>query len=214
VGGGSLELMTMQTAILRGELPAEWRPGYGYGYGSGYGYGYGYGDGSGYGYGYGDGYGSGYGYGYGYGSGSGYGDGYGDGSGYGDGYGDGYGYGDGSGDGYWRAVLAALRESQDATKRGATEIAFWKSDANGRPSNGGSGSAVHVGLVQEIAGPLKLCGAGALHATLDPTKWEGDRLWVVALYGEVQHQDDKCGALKREILAEVTQWGVHGKGEG
>ena len=60
-----------------------------------------------------------------------------------------------------------------------------------------------VGLVEEIAGPLAVCTARALHATLEPGKWKGDRLWIVALYGEVQQDGDKLGALKREFLAEV-----------
>jgi hypothetical protein len=61
--------------------------------------------------------------------------------------------------------------------------------------------------MQEIEGPLQLCGPGALHATMNPDKWKGDRLWLVALHGEVQFQDDKVGALKREILAEVEMNG-------
>ena len=158
--------------------------GSGDGDGSGYGYGYSYGDGSG------DGYGSGSGYGYGYGSGDG------DGSGYGYGSGD----GSGDGDGYWLAALAST-VTQAARAAGAA-IAFWRSGSDGRPCNGGSGEPVHVGLKEEIPGPLRLC-RNALHGTLEPTKWEGKRLWIVALWGEVQTEGDKMGALKREILAEV-----------
>jgi hypothetical protein len=62
---------------------------------------------------------------------------------------------------------------------------------------------VKIGDVQIINGPLKICTKQALHATLDPSKWEGDRLWLVALFGETQSREDKLGALKREILAEV-----------
>ena len=184
--------------------------GYGCGDGSGYGYGSGYGSGDGCGYGDGYGYGSGSGSGYGYGDGCGYGDGYGDGYGSGYGSGDGYGYGDGSGSGYWHlAALAAIAKWTDAQRArlsgiGGAFVAFWRSDKHGKPSNGGNGAPVGVGSVQEIAGPLVLCGPRALHATMNPDKWRGERVWIVALHGEVIHQDDKCGALKREILGEVA----------
>jgi len=196
--------------------------GYGDGSGSGYGYGYGdgYGDGSGsgYGYGYGDGSGSGDGDGSGSGSGdgygSGYGDGYGDGSGYGYGYGDGdgdgdgsgSGYGDGSGsgsgDGYWRLIAARFAAEWEHVKG---FIAFWKSDKDGLPSNGGHETDnARPGLVRTISGPLEICTRRALHGTLSPDKWKGERLWIVALRGEIQGQDDKVGALEREIICEVT----------
>ena len=127
-------------------------------------------------------------------------------NGYGYGYGD--GYGDGSG--YWRpAALAAIAKWTDAQRArlagiGSAFIAFWRSDKHGKPSNGGSGDPVGVGSIQEIAGPLALCGPSALHATMNPGKWSGERVWIVALHGEVIHQDDKCGSLKREILGEVA----------
>jgi hypothetical protein len=40
---------------------------------------------------------------------------------------------------------------------------------------------------------------------MDPTKWKGERLWVVALYGEIQRQDDKFAALKRTIICEIPR---------
>jgi hypothetical protein len=127
-------------------------------------------------------------------------------SGYGYGSGSGYGYGSGSGYGYgyWRAVLAQLPPAKDAIDRGAADVAYWSSDAEGRPCHGGSGTVARVGLVEEIAGPLEICTRRALHATHEPTKWPGKRLWIVALWGEVQRHEDKLGALKREFLAEVT----------
>jgi hypothetical protein len=190
--------------------------GYGSGYGSGDGYGDGYGygdgDGSGYGYGYGDGYGYGYGSGSGYGSGYGYGygDGYGDGYGSGDGYGD--GYGDGSGSGYLKnatvGFIAMLPEERKAhaeeLMRTGAKIAYWRSGKDARPSNGGSADPVDIGTVQKIEGPLKICTAKALHATYRLDKWSGDRIWLVALKGQVVEQEDKLGALEREILAELT----------
>jgi hypothetical protein len=147
----------------------------------------------------------------GYGDGYGYGDGSGDGSGYGDGSGDGdgYGYGDGSG---WmlKAKASSAKWTKEQQERLAelesapVVLALWRSDARGCPANGGSGKPVHPGLVQEIPGPLALCTKQALHATVNPEHWEGPRIWLVALHGEVAWQDDKCGALKREIVGEIT----------
>jgi hypothetical protein len=184
--------------------------GYGAGYGdgdgdgSGYGYG-GHGDGSGDGYG-GDGYGgAGYGYGGG-GDGSGYGGygtvyGDGDGSGYGSGNG-GYGYGgSGNGDGERKQYLQVIMEPFAQPE---AEIAFWRSDAEGNPVNGGSFSVpVSVGRVEEIKGPLKICTNRALHGTLDPKQWKGERWWIVALHHPVQIQGDKIGSLKRTILCDL-----------
>ncbi len=137
-------------------------------------------------------------------------DGYGSGDGSGSGYGDGYGSGDGSG--YWSLLFRAAvktwtREQQDAmaqAEQNAAAIAFWKSTRAGGSANGGAMFEIAApGLIQEVAGPLKLCSGRALHATLNPSKWKGGRLWVVALYGELAHDSDKIGALKREILGEV-----------
>jgi hypothetical protein len=71
--------------------------------------------------------------------------------------------------------------------------------------NGGTGSARHVGMIEEELGPLRPCHAGALHATMQPAKWKGERLWVVALYPPVEAvDDDKFASLKREIIAEIV----------
>jgi hypothetical protein len=184
-----MEIESTQVALLRGAVPADLNSGYGAGSG------YGYGDGSGSGYG--DGSGSGYGDGYGYGSGS----------------GDGYGYGDGSGYGskeYWLACVDhfAAKWPQnaqarlDALRRSGATIGFWKSDAQGRACNGGKSEPVAPSKVETIPGPLKICSKHALHATFIPPKWKGDRWWIVALIGEVQIDDDKAGALTREIIGE------------
>jgi hypothetical protein len=175
------------------------------------------GSGSGYGYGSGDGYASGYGDGSGDGSGDGYASGYGDGSGDGSGYGYGSGYGSGDGGGdekiYWTAALATYlsraaadcRERLDAARAVGATIAYWRSNSEGRASNGGRNDPVHAGLIETTDGPLNLCTKRALHATLQPRKWKGERLWVVALHGEVKDGGDKMGALKREILFEALQ---------
>ena len=145
----------------------------------------------------------------------GYGYGYGDGSGYGYGYGSGYGYGAGSGAGdgeYWLATVNCFASSWPDSSRqrlvalrqeGAT-IAFWRSDNSGQPSNGGKKiAAAAPGVVHTAPGPLNLCNAGTLHATLLPPKWQGERWWIVALTGEVIGDEEKYGALRREILGEA-----------
>ena len=93
---------------------------------------------------------------------------------------------------------------QACIDRGDT-IAYWCSDANGRPCNGGThnGWFAKPGLIQKLDGPVTLCGPGALHATLEPHKWKGARVWVVALSGIVQKDENKLGASVREFLGEV-----------
>ena len=58
------------------------------------------------------------------------------------------------------------------------------------------------GVVHKTDGPLNLCNQGTLHATFIPTKWKGERYWIVALMGTVIGDDDKMGALTREIIGE------------
>lgn len=57
--------------------------------------------------------------------------------------------------------------------------------------------------METIDGPLKICTKNALHGTLLPTQWKGERWWIVALYHPVEIQDDKIGSLKREFLADL-----------
>jgi hypothetical protein len=216
--------------IVRGKPTIDgYGDGYGYGYGYGYGdgdgngygdgdgngngYGYSNGNGDGYGYGYGDGYGYGYGYGYGDGDGNGYGDG--DGNGYGYGYSNGNGNGNGNGDGngensftYWAASIETILANADAKRvsllrKAKVIFAYWRSTENGEPANGGKGTKAKVGLVEEIKGPLQICTANALHGTLNPPKWRGSKIWVVALYPPYVQQEDKIGSLKREIVCEA-----------
>jgi len=125
--------------------------------------------------------------------------------------GDGDGDGDGDGHDYWLATIPSLTSSWPPEQRARLEaaraegavIAFWRSRKDGRPSNGGTGGARSVGHVETVPGPLRLCGASALHATEQPQKWEGRKVWVVALFGEVAREGDKLGALRREILSEA-----------
>jgi len=146
------------------------------------------------------------GYGYGYGSGDGDGSGY----GYGSGDGDGYGYGYGSGYlkeatvGFLAMLPKARRAHAQELLRTGAKIAYWRSGKDARPSNGGYSDPVDVGTIQKIDGPLKICTAKALHATYRLDKWSGDRIWLVALKGQIVEQEDKLSALEREILAELT----------
>ena len=141
-----------------------------------------------------------------------YGLGYGDGGGDGYYYGDGYGYGNGCGF-YWRSVMTYALHSWTDTQRARFQtiltknipLAFWRSNANGQPSNGGSPIITAApGVVHKTNGPLRLCENGTLHATMIPPKWIGERVWIVALHGKVIGDDEKFGCLKREILGEVT----------
>jgi len=143
-----------------------------------------------------------------YGSGDGDGDGYGYGSGSGYGDGSGYGYGDGA---YWRlglrSFLSRLSDTQQLRARtieqAGARLAFWCSSTDGRPANGGQCDPVTVGTVHREKGPLRdECGPGQLHGTLIPTKWRGERWWIVALIGEVRGDDEKHWALEREVIGE------------
>src|SRR3990167_3161333 len=110
----------------------------------------------------------------------------------GDGNGNGYGYGTGYGDDsdsiiYW---MQSLPMPDPAIDKAGAILAYWLSNADGTPANGGSGTKARVGLVEEISGPLKICTKNALHGTLKPPKWSGERVWIVALYPPFQFQED------------------------
>jgi len=178
----------------------------------GHGYGDGHCDGSGYGSGYGDGYGYSYGSGYSYGDGCGYGSGYSygdgcgyDGYGYGhcDGYGDGDGHCDGSGYGDGEEDMSAYLAALVGDGGNGLVLAIWRSNRDGTPANGGGGEPVCEGLVQEVEGPLELCSPRALHATLAPLRWNGERWWIVGLHEPVAYGEYKIGSLKRTILKDL-----------
>ena len=140
-------------------------------------------------------------HGYGDGDGNGYGNGYGDGNG----NGNGYGYGDKQ---YWFNSVQYAIKHEDKNKLSSLEdqgvlFAYWRSNKDGTPSNGGSGTKAVPGLVEEIKGPLKICTKDALHGTYLPAKWKGDKIWIVALYPPFQFEEDKVASLKREIICEA-----------
>ena len=124
--------------------------------------------------------------------------------------GSGYGYGDGD-KVYWAACIAGFadawpknqQERLRALQSDGAVIAYWLSDKAGKPCNGGRGKPVSPGHVDTEKGPLNLCASGTLHATHLPTKWRGDRWWIVALTGEIASDDDKYGALHREVIGEA-----------
>src|SRR6202008_3690130 len=96
-------------------------------------------------------------------------------------------------------------EDQKRVKLGlgrADAIVFWVSDSRGQPCNGGQGPARSPGFREQVPGPLAICTRQALHGTLNPKEYRGDRVFLVALFGEVQARGDKRAALTREILAE------------
>ena len=82
-------------------------------------------------------------------------------------------------------------------------MAFWRSNEDGSPANGGTGGPRRLADKEEILGPLNICTENALHGTLDPKNWKGERWWVVALHKPVQYKDDKVASLKREIVADL-----------
>lgn len=110
-------------------------------------------------------------------------------------------------DDYREALLKSAvseKKAKELEQAGAI-LAFWWSDKDGKPCNSGTGGPRKVGMIEEEKGPLVPCQKGALHATLDPTRWRGERIWVVAMYPPIRHVDgDKVASLKREILADVT----------
>ena len=128
----------------------------------------------------------------------------------------GYGYGSGDGYGYGTAAEAyfsALTDTKEADfeRESGAVVALWRSTRDGTPANGGSKTVASPGLIEEVAGPLELCKEGTLHATFRPDKWKGERLWVVALYGDVAVGEHKLGALKRKILCEIKAPFLEGK---
>ena len=111
------------------------------------------------------------------------------------------GFGGYGSDGVLAVACAAIPQTH---RNDARVLALWKSDADGSPANGGSSTVAYPGLIERTAGPLVLCNDGVLHASLKPGKWKGERLWIVALGGEVIGNAEKLGALEREIICEVT----------
>jgi hypothetical protein len=85
-------------------------------------------------------------------------------------------------------------------------IGYWCSNADGQPAQYGTplSEPASVGVVHREDGPLREdCGAGQLHATREPWKWPGSRVWIVALIGETHGDNTKSWGLVREIIGEV-----------
>jgi hypothetical protein len=91
----------------------------------------------------------------------------------------------------------------NALEKSGAKICYWRSNQKGLPSNGGGKiEAAAPGVIHKSIGPLETCKKGTLHATLIPSKWKGERVWIVALKGEVVGDDEKYGCLEREIIGE------------
>lgn len=136
------------------------------------------------------------------------GDGYGVGVGYGAGDGFGCGYGCGVGysyDKFFEQFLESTipKETYLKFKKIGAKIAIWKTNKDATPSNGGSGGVRKAGDVEEVEGPLEICTERALHATLEPQIWKGERMFAVALYPPVVGNGEKYASLKREIIMEL-----------
>ena len=116
-------------------------------------------------------------------------------------------------------VLAAKNQSHWTAKqrnhlrrmqKASAVFAYYLTDSHGRPSNHKFNNildarkwTVKPGIIQRVDGPLVACSENALHATLEPHKWVGNRVWVVAFLGEVKYLNNKIAGLHREIIGEV-----------
>ena len=97
---------------------------------------------------------------------------------------------------YWKIVL----ESYKKYKKPNTVLAFWRSDKNRQPCNGGT--VLSIKNIHTAPGG-NLCTSGLLHADLNPHVWAGERLWLVRLSGTIIRDGTKLGATIREIVKEI-----------
>lgn len=87
-------------------------------------------------------------------------------------------------------------------------IAFWCSDKQGTPCNGGSSEVqASPGLINCLPSTTtELCSDKALHGTTKPNAFLGERVWVCAFRRDVKHEASakgKLGSLEREYIGEV-----------
>ena len=83
-----------------------------------------------------------------------------------------------------------------------TWIGYWCSTAHGRSANGGTLIAPAAPGIIHTSPDLDICRVG-LHATRFPHRWQGTRVWLVALLGARIDQEDKSAAKTREIIGEI-----------
>ncbi len=107
---------------------------------------------------------------------------------------------------YFLAKLPqSARDRAAELQREGVKLAYWRSTAKGQPANNGNKIAdAAPGVVHKVDGPLEICTSRALHATLVPPKWKGERWWIVALHGDVVGDDVKWASLEREIIGECV----------
>src|SRR5262245_13411102 len=102
-----------------------------------------------------------------------------------------------------RTRLAELIEAEKADPDNVW-VGYWCANAQGRSAYGHGGTlTAEPGAVQTVAGPLRICCEGGLHATREPHRWPGFRVFVVALLGPRLKGENKCAASRREIVGEV-----------
>ena len=94
--------------------------------------------------------------------------------------------------------------------REGAKILYWCSDAHGRPANHSLDCmdarmwTARPGMTQKLSvSEVSICGPNALHGTIAPHKWKGVRVWMVGLVGALDSEEDKFGALQREIIGEI-----------
>ena len=94
--------------------------------------------------------------------------------------------------------------------REGAKILYWCSDAHGRPANHcldcleARDWTVKPGSVQKLSvKEVSICSSNALHGTTSPHKWKGVRVWMVGLVCALDSEEDKFGALQREIIGEI-----------
>lgn len=124
---------------------------------------------------------------------------------------------------YWQSSTAwyAFRWSDeqkaqlDLMIQQEARIAYWRSDKDGLPCNGGlkkgaelpCGGTFFTTIAEGQPKPgktIELCTDQVLHATLRVPRWNGSRLWIVALFGsEIVGDEEKFGATHRQILGEA-----------
>ena len=110
----------------------------------------------------------------------------------------------------WGNWTAKQRNMLHREIEAGNTIAYWCSDAHGRSANGGSSiEPAAPGVVHRQAepGPVFECGPGAVHATFEPHRWAGSRVWIVSMRGTLVKGATKLAAAERLIIGEVLpEW--------
>ena len=110
----------------------------------------------------------------------------------------------------WGDWTAKQRNMLRREAKAGNTIAYWCSDAHGRSANGGQliqPAAPGVVHRQSVAGAVSPCGPKAVHATFEPHRWAGVRVWIVSMRGGIVQDKHKLAAAERLIIGEVLpEW--------